>query len=124
MRLFLFPLLLALAACAATPPAETYTVFFAPGEVTLNPLGRTVVDRATRDAKRVGTARIDVVGYTDQVGDRATNLALSVRRAEAVKAVLVDGGLPAPAIRAQGAGEFGESDVATDGRHVEIRLYK
>ena len=124
MRLLLFPLLLALAACVATPPAETYTVFFAPGEVTLNPLGRTVVDRATRDAKRVGTARVDVVGYTDQVGDRATNLALSVRRAEAVKAVLVDGGLPAAAIRAQGAGEFGESDVATDGRHVEIRLYK
>lgn len=125
MRLLMFPLLLVLAACGTTsPPAESYTVFFAPEAVTLNALGQTVVERAARDGKRIGATRIDVLGYTDQVGDRSANLALSVKRAAAVKAMLVDRGLPGETIRAQGAGEFGESDIATDGRHVEIRLYK
>ena len=124
MRLPMVPLLFVLAACGTTPPAESYTVFFAPDAVTLNPLGQTVVDRAARDGKRIAAKRVDVLGYTDQVGDRAANLALSVKRAETVKAMLIDRGLAADTIRAQGAGEFGESDVATDGRHVEIRLYK
>ncbi|SDF94724.1 OmpA family protein [Paraburkholderia phenazinium] len=47
---------------------------------------------------------VEVRGYTDRLGSDAYNLDLSRRRAEAVKAVLVQQGVPAQKIRADGLG--------------------
>ena len=49
--------------------------------------------------------RIEVVGYTDRIGSASYNQALSQRRAEAVRRALVDGGVAAEAIRAEGRGD-------------------
>jgi OmpA-OmpF porin, OOP family len=47
---------------------------------------------------------VEVRGYTDRLGSDSYNLELSRRRAEAVKAVLVQQGVPAEKIRADGLG--------------------
>jgi OOP family OmpA-OmpF porin len=47
---------------------------------------------------------VEVRGYTDRLGSGSYNLELSRRRAEAVKAVLVQQGVPADKIRAEGLG--------------------
>ena len=49
--------------------------------------------------------RIEVRGYTDRLGSASYNLQLSQRRANAVKALLVQQGLPADRIDARGLGE-------------------
>ncbi len=47
---------------------------------------------------------INVVGYSDRIGDDEYNLWLSQRRAEAVRQALVAGGVPVAAINAEGRG--------------------
>ncbi|WP_167760141.1 OmpA family protein [Paraburkholderia pallida] len=49
--------------------------------------------------------RIEVRGYTDRLGSASYNLELSQRRADAVKALLVEQGIPAERIDARGLGE-------------------
>lgn len=51
-----------------------------------------------------GTASLNITGYTDADGDPAINQRLSRVRAEQVQAMLVDAGLPADRLRAEGAG--------------------
>ncbi|MBM7128779.1 OmpA family protein [Dyella mobilis] len=47
---------------------------------------------------------VEVRGYTDRLGSDAYNIGLSQRRADAVKAILVQQGVPAEKIRAEGLG--------------------
>lgn len=55
-----------------------------------------------REAAQVQSIR--VTGYTDRIGSASYNQALSQRRAEAVRAALVQGGVPAASISAEGRG--------------------
>jgi OOP family OmpA-OmpF porin len=47
---------------------------------------------------------IEVIGHTDPIGKEQANLALGQRRAETVRQMLVDGGIPADILRASSAG--------------------
>jgi len=79
---------------------------FAFDSAVLTPEGRRNVDallQQVRDASRVQT--IQVIGYTDRIGSDRYNLVLSQRRAEAVRAALIAGGVPAAAIIAEGRGK-------------------
>lgn len=79
---------------------------FAFDSAVLTPEGRRNVDallQQVRDASRVQT--IQVIGYTDRIGSDRYNLVLSQRRAEAVRAALIAGGVPAAAIVAEGRGK-------------------
>lgn len=55
--------------------------------------------------KARNTLRVEIQGHTDDVGDDAANLALSARRAEAVRNALVRSGIPAERLVAKGYGE-------------------
>jgi OOP family OmpA-OmpF porin len=48
---------------------------------------------------------VEVRGYTDRLGTHSYNLDLSQRRASAVKSILVEEGIPAEKIQAEGLGE-------------------
>ena len=62
--------------------------------------------------------RINVYGYTDDVGTQAYNLQLSQRRAEAVRNFLVQAGLSATIMSAKG---FGKSDPRVPGETEDAR---
>jgi len=64
--------------------------------------GRQELDRLVRDINGLSYDAISIVGHTDRIGTREYNLALSSRRAEAVRAYLVQAGLPAARISASG----------------------
>ena len=76
--------------------------------------------------KQKGNARITATGHTDTSGPEAYNMALSLRRANAVKDALVREGVPAQAISVVGRGEQGLLVQTADGvrepqnRRVEI----
>lgn len=48
--------------------------------------------------------RIEVVGHTDAIGSYASNQALGLKRAQTVRRLLVDGGLPSSSITTRSAG--------------------
>ncbi|WP_213298755.1 OmpA family protein [Paraburkholderia sacchari] len=61
-------------------------------------------------AKEGKLVKIEVAGYSDNVGDKATNLALSKRRAQAVRTWLVAQGVKASTLSAEGYGEANPID--------------
>lgn len=68
------------------------------------PAGRADVEQIAERLRGSHFERIEVRGYTDRLGSDTYNLALSQRRADAVKALLVQQGLPADRIKAIGLG--------------------
>ncbi|KAB0532193.1 OmpA family protein [Pseudomonas chlororaphis subsp. aureofaciens] len=63
---------------------------------------RTLAQQLAYDA--VVPRRIDVIGHTDPVGSAAANRALGLNRAQTVRSLLIEGGLPANKIGAVSAG--------------------
>lgn len=79
-------------------------VEFQPGSAVLTPQGKALLDEMTQALAQLGGKRVEVVGHTDAQGARASNLALSQARADAVKAYLVSKGIEAGRIVTAGAG--------------------
>lgn len=93
---------------AVAPDEQVFTaaadVFFAFGQAELSERARTELDRVATLISAAGLRAVEVVGHTDAVGSDADNLALSGRRAEAVRAVLAER-LPGATLTARGVGE-------------------
>ena len=90
------------------PPApQSFMVFFDWDSAKLNPQATNVVGQAAAAYKTKGGARITATGHTDTSGSETYNMALSLRRANAVKDALVQQGVPATAIAVVGRGEQG-----------------
>ncbi len=80
-----------------------------------------VLNACARNGK---TARLEVAGYSDNVGGAQANLQLSKKRAEAVRAYLVKTGVPADSLVAQGYGDarsVASNDTAS-GRFANRRI--
>lgn len=65
---------------------------------------------------------VAINGYTDTVGDESYNLDLSQRRANTVKALMVEAGVPESQITAVGMGEDSTYETDEQNRRVEIVL--
>ncbi len=109
------------------PPApRAFLVFFDWNKANIRPDAQQVLDAAVAYAKRRGFTRVDLAGHADRSGDARYNMALSRRRAEAVKAALVKLGLSAGNISLVARGESAPLVATADGvreprnRRVEI----
>ncbi len=109
---------------AVAPPS--FMVFFDWDRSNLSQQALTTIGQAAAAFKSKGNARITATGHTDTSGPEAYNMALSLRRANAVKDALVRNGVPAQAISVVGRGEQGLLVQTGDGvrepqnRRVEI----
>ena len=118
-----------------TPPAppeapviapEVYIVLFDFDKANIRPDGQQVVNQVLADAQAKGTPQISVTGHADRAGPADYNLALSLRRADAVRQALIAGGISADQITVSGRGEEEPAVPTPDGvreqanRRVEI----
>jgi len=109
-------------ACPATPPRATVDaagcpplfvgstavvlegVTFNPGKATLLPEAKPMLERVARALLAAPKIKVEVAGHTDDVGNPASNLILSQRRADAVRFRLIQLGVPPDQLTARGYG--------------------
>ena len=112
---------------AVAPSQQMFIVFFEFDKSALTPDGKKVVDAAAA-AFKSGKSGVAIAGYTDLAGTQTYNLALSHRRADAVKAALVKDGVPASAVSEAWHGKENPRVPTADGvrepqnRRVEITM--
>jgi outer membrane protein OmpA-like peptidoglycan-associated protein len=127
---------------AAAPPApapapvakpapalqKQYLVFFDFNKSDITPEASKVITQAAAAAKQGNAARVSLTGHADRSGSDKYNMALSLKRANAVKDQLVKQGIPADQISVVGKGESEPLVPTPDGvrepqnRRVEIVL--
>lgn len=118
----------------APPPAprqveETRTLgaaaLFAINSAEISDSGKAELDALARDLRALDSIEnITVVGHTDSTGAADYNMTLSERRAESVKAYLVDQGIDADLIVTEGRGQTRPvaSNATTEGRAQNRRV--
>ena len=99
-------------------PVVLRNVLFATASAELLPASAPELEKLLGLLRDNPTLRIRLQGHTDDVGDEGDNLALSDRRAAAVRDYLVDAGVDPARLAAQG---FGESRPLVDGTDPESR---
>jgi phospholipid transport system substrate-binding protein len=113
----------------ASPPSVAqapWLVFFDWDKSKLSPQAMATISEAAAAYKTTGGARISNVGNTDTSGSTDYNMALSIRRADAVKSALIQNGVPAVAIETAGRGQTNLLVPTADGvrepqnRRVEL----
>ncbi|MBV8186520.1 MAG: OmpA family protein, partial [Alphaproteobacteria bacterium] len=87
------------------PPS--FMVFFDWDKSNLSQQALATIQQAADAFRQKGNARITATGHTDTSGPESYNMALSLRRANAVKDALVRDDVPAQAITVIGMGEKG-----------------
>jgi OmpA-OmpF porin, OOP family len=90
----------------------------------LRPESFAILDKAATTLKGWGDTKVEVAGHTDSVGTDEYNLDLSQRRAETVRAYLIDKGISVDRLTAKGYGEsMPEADNGTtEGRFKNRRV--
>ncbi|QOY62847.1 OmpA family protein [Lysobacter sp. H21R4] len=101
---------------------------FKSGSATLTDGGRAILDEMAVALERVGQQQVQVIGHTDSVGSRESNIALSLQRAIAVKAYLEQRGVSSDNLSVQGFGpdrpvaDNDSDDGRARNRRIEFRV--
>ncbi|SBV52693.1 OmpA family protein [Xanthomonas bromi] len=97
---------------------------FQSGSARLTPLGMSVLDDMVEKMSQMNDARFLIVGHTDNVGQRESNLALSQERAQAVKDYMVQKGIDGARMNVQGKGpdQPVADNASPDGRARNRRI--
>jgi outer membrane protein OmpA-like peptidoglycan-associated protein len=110
------------------PAPRAFLVFFDFDRSEITPEARRIIDSAIGWARKSQVLKIAIAGHTDTMGSSDYNLALSMRRAEAVKAVIVASGYRDGDVSVTGKG-FSQPLVSTgpqvkepQNRRAEITL--
>jgi outer membrane protein OmpA-like peptidoglycan-associated protein len=77
---------------------------FAVGTAEISPESQVQINNIAAILKAFPKAKIKIGGYTDKTGDESGNMALSEKRAEAVKAALTTAGVGSQVTDAEGYG--------------------
>jgi OmpA family protein len=85
--------------------SSSYLVFFDWDKSDLTPQAMATISQAASAYKVSGNARLTNVGNADTSGPQGYNMALSLRRADAVRQALIQNGVPAGSIDTAGRGE-------------------
>ena len=106
----------------------SYTLFFNTGTADLTSQSKAALDDVRQKIKGFPAAQVTVIGHTDRVGTTEANDALSLKRASAIRDMLIRIGIPRDAIEVVGRGEREPLVQTLDGkpeernRRVEIKL--
>jgi OmpA-OmpF porin, OOP family len=93
-------------ALAAQPPKPVqFTLYFDTGSDEFTEAAKPEVQRFLAEMRRRESPDVTVIGHTDLVGDSEANDDLSVKRAERVKSMLIELGVPAERISVAGRGK-------------------
>src|SRR6185503_2905651 len=99
-------------------------LMFATGKSALRPRSQAKLDLVGDALKEQGEKHIVVEGHTDSTGSEETNMALSLKRAEAVRDYLISDGVMPNRITATGVGEARPiaDNSTTEGRAENRRV--
>lgn len=116
-------------ALAAQPPAPLYfRLFFETGTAVLNAESKSRLPEVISAAQNRKHARISVIGHTDRSGGAEINERIALQRAEEIRTLLINEGLPSEVIKARSHGEHDNLIPTADGvseaqnRRVEINI--
>lgn len=125
MRVSMLVPLAIMATLPALAQAETgqpFRIFFDWARPDISRDGEAVLGEVLAAYRRQRPSRVMIAGHSDRSGPQAHNLAASRRRAEAVRAALAAGGIPAAAITVSAYGEARPLVPTEDGvREVQNR---
>lgn len=106
------------------------TIAFETGSATLTPQGRAILDQLAAVIAKMPNNSFEIIGHTDNSGSRASNIALSQARADAVKGYLVTKGIAPQSMTTMGVGP--DQPIASNdtdegrarNRRIEFRVGK
>ncbi len=111
-----------------SPQSNTYAVFFPFDSTDAGAEGSAVAEQAAAALTAKPDQKIQVIGHADQTGSSDYNLALSKRRAEEVKRLLITAGVPEDKIEVIAQGDTqpkvvsGSDRREAGNRRVDIRF--
>ncbi|HDT4958088.1 TPA: OmpA family protein [Enterobacter kobei] len=118
---------------ASTPPFKAYSLsadvlfsFGKSGYRDITTAGRDAIQQLIRELNREheNLTNIEVVGHTDPIGSASANYTLGLKRAQTVRRLLIEGGLPPSAVSASSAGANEPvAGYCDGGREEQIACY-
>lgn len=100
------------------------TIEFESGSAILTPKGMKILDEMVQAITQANPQKIDIVGHTDSIGSRQSNIELSEKRSNTVREFLISKGISATILKSKGLGPDQPiaSNDSVDGRRRNRRI--